>query len=161
KKKVEITPYTKDDAKEYGPVNAFAGATDAKDAAPKGINPYTGKPDDPKTKDREDITDYKGTGEGSDVYVHFTPEVLDPTLGPRQAADETLLHELTHGLRSMEGHRNRNLLTGGAAVYENLEEFLAILVTNIYISERYGPNIPLRHGHGMGVALPAALKTSA
>jgi hypothetical protein len=61
----------------------------------------------------------------------------------------------------MEGHLNQVPTCGKDTPYENIEEFLAILVANLYTSERYVPNIPLRFGHGMNVKLPEDQRTSA
>jgi hypothetical protein len=56
---------------------------------------------------------------------------------PGEAADgpgETLLHEMLHGLRIMAGQGGNPLPIG--LQYDNMEEFYAILITNIYMSER-------------------------
>jgi hypothetical protein len=162
KKRIDITPYTKADAKELGLNNAYAAPTDAEDAATKGYNPYLGKSDNPKTPkdERFELADYQGTGKGSDSYVHYTADLLDASMGPGMAPDEVLLHELVHSLREMEGHLNQIPTCGKDTAYENQEEFLAILITNLYVSERYGPHIPLRFGHGLGATLPADQRTS-
>src|SRR5262249_3186871 len=81
------------------------------------------------------------------------------SMGPSMAPDQVLLHELVHSLREMEGHLNQVPTTGNNVPYENQEEFLAILITNLYISEKYGPTIPLRFSHGRGT-LPATQQTS-
>jgi hypothetical protein len=48
---------------------------------------------------------------------------------------EVLFHELVHALRRVSGKLHRYRLTGQLRQYGNSEEFLAILVTNIFISD--------------------------
>jgi hypothetical protein len=51
--------------------------------------------------------------------------------------DEVLLHELVHALRLLQVRQEGRMFSGvGRWSYGNQEEFLAILVTNIYISEK-------------------------
>jgi hypothetical protein len=79
----------------------------------------------------------KGTGTGSAVDMYFWS--ADP-LGLRSqtyGADDVLLHELTHALRMVSGVEYGRSVTGG---YGNQEEFLAVLVTNMYRSNK---NLPL------------------
>lgn len=70
--------------------------------------------------------------------------------------DDTLVHELVHALRDVRGQllqvptRSKN--------YDNEEEFFAILVQNVYASEK-GMTI-LRHDHHGNAALPSRLSTS-
>lgn len=59
---------------------------------------------------------------------------------------EMLLHELVHALREMSGRENTLPMGRG---FDTREEFFAILVTNIYSSER-GRFRPLRADHGRG-----------
>jgi hypothetical protein len=159
-----ISPYTKADAANphLGPHNAYAAPTNPKDAAPQGGAPYVGGSDDPKTArdDRYDLASYQGTSKGSSSYVHFTAANHSAAYGPGMAPDEVLLHELVHSLRDMEGHANPVPTTGTNLDYENIEEFLAVLVTNVYASERDGPLAKLRFSHG-NATLPASQQTSA
>ena len=56
-----------------------------------------------------------------------------------QRPDEVLLHELVHALRDLQCRRDNMAYRGSGNVefrYGNREEFLAILVTNIYMSEK-------------------------
>ena len=49
--------------------------------------------------------------------------------------DEVLFHELVHAMRACTGTRNKQPISGGLWRYGDTEEFFAVVVTNIYISE--------------------------
>jgi len=68
----------------------------------------------------------KGTGTGSSAEIYFTAS-------RHRAPDETLLHELVHASRMVDGVWYPMPVNGG---YGNQEEFLAVLVENIYRSEK-------------------------
>ena len=172
-KEVRIVPYTRKDEMEMGEENAFARATSPRDAAPRGVTPYRGMEDNPKTPadERYELVSYTGTGEGSDAEIHYSPEKLpqgpvpvcprDGTVskgpcrlkpGADDTPDATLVHELVHALREMRGQRCRT--PTWVKGYDNEEEFYAIL----YVSEQGMKN--LREDHqGMGL-LNAARSTS-
>jgi len=105
-----------------------------------------------------------GVGGGSDSTIDFTPQDWDDvesTPVSFKAVDEVLLHELVHALRQNLGQEDNATLpppradmglggitqldvtssngwpppTSMTQVYGNLEEFAAILITNIYRSE--------------------------
>jgi hypothetical protein len=98
-----------------------------------------------------------GTGEGADAVIHFDPDKFGPyhedpsthivtgtarKSGPGTNPDETLFHEMVHASRVLNGvldlrHVNKD--------YENRDDFLAVTLTNIYLSEK-GPG-KLRTGH--------------
>jgi hypothetical protein len=82
-----------------------------------------------------------GTGTGSSVDIYFTAS----RHGGVQTADDALLHELVHASRKVKGITYRMPVGAG---YGNLEEFLAMLVENIYRSEKRQP--PLDY-HGNAV----------
>ena len=97
-------------------------------------------------------------GKGSDTTVSFTPAHWRASgtaksitglifwSGPGTLPDELLLHEMTHGLRHMAGlrmRRNVPLQQG----YDTFEEWFAILVANIYRSERGRTDLRADH-HG-------------
>jgi hypothetical protein len=92
-----------------------------------------------------------GSGRGSDVAINFSPEIWgvfseSPThrpgrcatncqqpTGPGSQADEVLCHELVHTGRIMRGlHYRLNVNRG----YDNEEEFLAVVITNVYLAEK-------------------------
>lgn len=79
-----------------------------------------------------------GTGKGSDSMVFFTPSIYTVDHGPGSLGDEVLLHEMVHALRETMG-MHHGILTVHNPVdkcYDNDEEFYAILVANIYMSEK-------------------------
>jgi hypothetical protein len=103
-----------------------------------------------------------GTGGGSGVRLTFTPQDWERSTSAAslRARDETLLHELVHACRQIRGLENSGpisapfevlrrgdgtvvqLMTGATAkptihsqIYNDSEEFIAILITNIYRSE--------------------------
>lgn len=60
---------------------------------------------------------------------------------PGTLAHETLYHELVHSLRRVSGKRKRWSIPDGGALtgQHDIEEFIAVLVTNIYISDLTNP----------------------
>lgn len=71
--------------------------------------------------------------------------------------DEVLFHELFHALRNRTGHA----LGGALAPYNNSEEFLAVVMTNIYISDATNRSKSgLRGDHETHRPLDANLSTS-
>jgi hypothetical protein len=93
------------------------------------------------TNDDGDLVEEIGTGEGTDAEVHFSPWAWVPgacSTDPGDLPDETLVHEMFHGLRGMEGRFNQKP-TSSNPEYDNEEEFLAIHFTNTYISAKAWP----------------------
>jgi hypothetical protein len=85
-----------------------------------------------------------GTGTGSDTKVGFDPRQYNGSRGPGHRADEILVHELVHSLRSCLGLVDCQR-PDGIGDYDNVEEFYAVLLANIYMSEK--GRSPLRAGH--------------
>ena len=158
---MRIQPYQ---PTEENPLNASASADDLEAATPRGETVLqcsgsdTGQP-------RGLIFHPEGTGRGSDVTVRFTPSmwtsvpttqprVTGAVAGPGSRSDQVLLHEMLHGYRQMMGLL---LCTATNDQYDTTEEYFAIVVTNIYVSEVFRrSNVPLRaHHHGF-TALPYA-----
>jgi hypothetical protein len=80
----------------------------------------------------------RGTGKGSSVTIDYSPEMFGPSgsahfSGPASDPDEVLCHELVHAGRQMQGKSHRKAVDG---YYDNEEEFVSIVVTNIYLSEK-------------------------
>jgi hypothetical protein len=82
----------------------------------------------------------EGSGQGSDAVIRFEPrtfgnsactQTADP--GGHYHPDDVLFHELVHALRYMQGKSLHARLPGTG--FGNIEEFYAILITNIYVAE--------------------------
>jgi hypothetical protein len=90
-------------------------------------------------KHKEDAHTYDKYGQ---VIVEFSPSSANSLQchnGQRAARrpDEILLHELIHGLRMARGQWQPSQFgSDSLRLYGNREEFLAILLTNIYMSEK-------------------------
>src|SRR5262249_43247724 len=86
----------------------------------------------------------------------------NPTLmgaGIGAGADEILLHEFLHAYRKVRGTYNRAPFHKGPdKLYNDIEELWAILLTNIYISEKGATK--LRRAHAGFADLPAKWNTS-
>jgi hypothetical protein len=70
--------------------------------------------------------------------------------------DEILLHEMVHALRDMQGVSNPVPTT---MRYKNEEEFLAVVITNVYMSKKKGNKL-LRPDYLHYGPLPDHLNTS-
>jgi hypothetical protein len=133
-------------------------------SAPKGIGGkdrtglrekwYAGRQDDPNTDDDDEryVThnpDNVAEGGGSNVELYFTPSEWgggkSPCSGPGSSwpADQVLVHELVHALRDMQGLTNPVPTTNTS--YLNEEEFLAIVVEDVYISAKGGTKFRANH----------------
>jgi hypothetical protein len=92
-----------------------------------------------------------GTGEGTgdDSLVEFSPEAFvsgsqSRPSGPGMDPDEVLFHELVHASRQVVGKMYNLPVTQG---YDNQEEYIAIVLCNIYIRESHNA-AALRGDHG-------------
>jgi hypothetical protein len=74
-----------------------------------------------------------GTGAGTSCEVRYTPSMYHASDGPGEAPDEVLFHELVHASRNMKGVSFRMPVNKG---YDNLNEYIAIILCNIYLSEK-------------------------
>lgn len=98
-------------------------------------------------------------GTGSDSEITFNPHAWDGStrcthgavagVGPHQI----LLHEMLHAYRFQHGFTNLESTGDG---YDNMEEYFAIVVANIYISGADGASARLRADHHGFTALTAA-----
>ena len=154
KKDVTVQPYIADSNDRC---NAAASAKSPRDAAPDGVRGgqkgapwYVG---DSRNPDRQQPWKAgRGTGRGSDAIIKYSPDALEHSScvksGPGSRSDEVLLHELVHALRMTQGKLNSypTDTSDGMHEYDSEEEFLAIAVTNVYISSK-GAHELLRHHH--------------
>jgi hypothetical protein len=138
-----IVPYSPADAAETGKFNA--------------------------STEYEIITDSDGSGQGSRSLpvhgkigtIHFSPSTWQGVISsngqtfrlnywpvPWYESDEVLLHEMVHLARILGGSYLRIKLRGNLAIYDDEEEFFAVMVTNIHISEKGKDHfLLLRGGH--------------
>src|SRR5580704_6191631 len=148
-KRVVFAPTDDDRKEEYGVCNAETHADRRKDAYIKGDSNtlFAGKPYDPEDPDGEDARyeavddDFHGTGKGTNVHIFFNPEddddspkILCDRTRPAADFDEVLMHELVHALRDAQGKYDP--VPTKDRSYENVEEFLAVVVTNVYLSSK-------------------------
>jgi hypothetical protein len=77
---------------------------------------------------------YARIGSENRPLVPWTNTALEP--------DDVLLHELVHAARQMQGLWMAPDSNSVDANYPNIEEFFAVLVANIYVSERNTSNDP-------------------
>ena len=145
-------------AARIGDDNASTSPRNLEDAAPAGASrapadptkPYwfKGNPDHPATREdeREDMAPLGmvGTGKGSDVIISFNPASIITKKVFDRSPDAVLFHELVHALRIFHGVRNP--IPTNDYKWMNEEEWLAVLLTNIYMSA--GGSIRLRGGYG-------------
>jgi hypothetical protein len=89
-----------------------------------------------------------GTGRGSDIKVEFTPSHWSRLVGssgrhgPGMNAEDVLFHEMVHAARAVTGTQTR------VAVNERFgdeEEFLAVMIANIYLSEKGETQLRANH----------------
>jgi hypothetical protein len=153
--KVRIVPFTAEEHKARPSTLAYASFA-GKGGAPKGVKPFKGESDDPKTKEDERyrLMDYTGTGEGDDSTVQYNPLEFDKDL----ECSATLIHELVHSLRQMRGLWNQVPTEPALKNYENEEEFFAAVVENIYRSEK--GSTYLLYGHESTTEMNETQKTS-
>src|SRR5262249_28407702 len=132
---------------------ASAGPDTPEAAAPSGVTPYRGLRDDPATAkdERYEKAGFTGTGKGSSAHIEFDPKATD--------AEKTIVHELLHSLREMRGQLNQAPTETVLFQYENEEEFYAMLIGNIFLSEKGRDD--LRASHIVYQELSVDLKTSA
>ncbi len=121
--------------------NNSASPPDDRDAASPDLPDYFNDEDDdlrtPEIDERYNTSGRKGTGKGSDVKIEHSPSRYMARL-----PDEGLFHELVHGLREMEGAFHAIPTTKGHVDWKDEEEWLAILLTNVYTSAK--PSTRLR-----------------
>jgi hypothetical protein len=88
-----------------------------------------------------------GAGGGTDATVRFTPGVWAETTGqcrqpgskfsgPGSNPDAVLFHELVHAYRIMTGTQLKTTLTVDGYANQPHEEFVAILLTNVFLSDQ-------------------------
>src|SRR5215510_4120802 len=96
--------------------------------------------------------------------VLFTPTTGTRCCSGGKAATlphEILVHELVHALRRVSGHLHQHRVINKLQPYSNTEDFLAILMTNVFISDvTNGHKTGLRRDHQSHAALDPELVDS-
>jgi hypothetical protein len=135
----------------------FRGTTDM-GTAPRGvlIQPYTGGAcNAAELRSLVNYSPYIFNGTGP--CGHYVQSIVT---NRGMLPSEVLFHELVHALRDAAGHGNRTApLGGGLSGYGDTEEFIAVVVTNIFMTDptnKYGTGIQvgLRRDHGFGKMTP-------
>ena len=160
-KTLTFMPRTGGDVALRGDCNAETEA-EGKDAAAAGTEIKVTRPGGRVGYDR-------GTGKGADTTIRFDPNAYTKACasrGPGSLADEIVLHEMVHAARKMRGIQFDKQVAGypnsfiaNHDDYDTEEEFLAIVVTNVYTSRAGRPL--LRAGHRAHFILKSPLDTSA
>jgi hypothetical protein len=112
-----------------------------------------------------------GSGKGSDVIVSFSPSMWGYgstgacaafTAAPGASPSQVLFHELCHGYREARGVFNRRPTIGGSVGYTNMEEFFAVVLSNVLTADpTYSTgNRTLRMDHTGFHPLTPSLSTS-
>jgi NleD-like pathogen effector protein (putative zinc metallopeptidase) len=90
-----------------------------------------------------------GTGQGTNSTVEYTPAMWGKngaakTDAPGYDADEIIFHEMVHASRQLRG------IQEGIRVrdYDNMEEYLAVVVTNIYMAHKGKTKLAGDHDKG-------------
>ena len=86
-----------------------------------------------------------GTGHGATSTIHFSPDMWPGTDKdhPGYLPDEVLCHEMVHSSRIMRGVADSKPVN---AAYDDQEEYIAIVVANMYLAEKGQRNFVSNHG---------------
>jgi hypothetical protein len=77
----------------------------------------------------------RGSQQSVVLFTPGTKASCCSTGKPATLPHEILVHELVHALRRASGHLHKHMLRNKIQPFTNSEEFIAILVTNIFISD--------------------------
>jgi hypothetical protein len=136
---VVIIPYRSSDEHDR---NADVDPARPDDATPLGMTVLDDWGEGVKMQGATQI----GTGRGSDAKLDFSPNMwTDRYRGPGTKPDEVLLHELIHASRIVKDVSRSPYIDHG---YLNEEELVAIMIGNIYLSEKN--QTELRGNHNLG-----------
>ena len=113
----------------------------------------------------------RGTGAGSNVVIRFSPTMFGFGAtgacasfagAPGASPSQVLFHELAHACRSAAGAFNRRPTIAGSASYTNMEEFFAVVLSNVLIADPTfsTSNRTLRADHAGFQPLAPVLSTS-
>jgi hypothetical protein len=121
KRLIRIDPWDQKEANEWGARNATATPRIFADP----IDKYRSK----HIRAQVDFSSrtWHAKGSGSCCY------------DPGATSEEILFHEFVHAVRQIEESTSREKLKGGLSGYENVEEFYAVVLTNIFTSDPTNP----------------------
>jgi hypothetical protein len=129
--------------------------TDIKAASPASKSILTTSMDGMPDK----VNNTRTAGYGTDSIINYTPHMYDSDQhgagtagehGPALETDEVLFHELVHAARATNGVPDVGLKVNKG--YTNEEECIAIVLSNVYLSEKGKRNF--RAGHSNKAVLP-------
>ena len=83
-----------------------------------------------------EVLEGSGRGQGLDTTVEFSPDMFgagSAFTGPGSQPDEVLFHEMVHASRMMRGRSFALPVNQG---YGNEEEYISVVLTNVYLSEK-------------------------
>jgi hypothetical protein len=101
-----------------------------------------------------------GYGTGANSEIRFTPSQFRDfiwMLVPASSPDEVLYHEMIHSSRQMRGLVDPIPVDQG---YGNQEEYLAVVLTNIYLSEKDPSRRVFRGDHSLKLALLVGMEAT-
>jgi hypothetical protein len=135
---VVILPYHDED----DPVNATA---DAATRAGRQHGTGRGIPVSYKLSKRSIDPRDQGRGDGTDAVINFSPEMWPGAKKnePGNNPDEVLYHEMVHASRYLRGVMDRKPINGG---YDDKDEYIAVVITNIYMAEKGQTHFVANHG---------------
>jgi hypothetical protein len=84
-----------------------------------------------------------GSGKGANSRVEYSPWIFTEPFEEGFRPDEALFHELVHASREMRGKFDPTPVNVG---YSDEEEYLAIVLANIYMSDKHQTTFRASHG---------------
>ncbi len=172
-KEITISPW------QGAACNATASAKSIQDATAAGYPVLRGESSFEQLKEPSLVRDLLGlpkgpllgTGKGSEGIVRFSPSMFGygasgacAAFGgaPGASPSQVLFHELAHAYRIANGVFHTRPTIGGSASYTNMEEFFAVVLSNVLISDPTfsSGNRTLRADHSGFMPLADNLSTS-
>jgi hypothetical protein len=90
-----------------------------------------------------------GTGTGTSSVIRFSPEMFPGNLkAPGSQRDEILFHEMIHAFRQLNGRENAFPVNLG---YDDIEEYVAVVITKSYLSDKGQTDLRASHHDSDGV----------
>lgn len=143
---IEISPWT------GTACNATAASTDVRNATAAGMPVLVGGSSFEQVKEPSVLRELlglpqdvmTGTGEGSNGKIRMSPSMfgfgaIGPCAGFAGSAgaspSQVLFHELAHAYRYAGGKFHPRPTVGGSTGYTNMEEFFAVVLSNVLISD--------------------------